>query len=159
VNQDPAADQEATAADQEAAATHHEAADQEASAYLRTTMPFTGMIGAEAVTATAEEVRLRLPWSDTLCTAGGILHGGALMALADSAGAWCAFLNVPAGAGTTTIESKTNFFRAVRAGAVEAIARPLHVGRTTIVVDTELRDADRRLVARTSQTQAVLDPR
>jgi uncharacterized protein (TIGR00369 family) len=79
------------------------------------------------------------------------------MGLADSAGATCAFLNLPEGsAATATIESKTNFLRAVIDGHVEAVARPLHVGRTTIVVDTELRDAAGRLVARTTQTQAVL---
>jgi uncharacterized protein (TIGR00369 family) len=84
-------------------------------------------------------------------------RGRADGSLADSAGALCAFLNLPEGsAGTTTIESKTNFLRAVHEGHVEAIARPLHAGRTTIVVDTELRDAAGRLVARTTQTQAVI---
>ena len=80
------------------------------------------------------------------------------MALADAAGGVCAFLNLPERAtGTTTIESKTNFLRAVRAGHVTATARPLHAGRRTIVVDTELRDDEARLVARTTQTQAVLE--
>ena len=77
------------------------------------------------------------------------------MALADTSGAWCAFLNLAEGASTTTIESKTNFLRAVRAGHVTAVSRPLHVGRTTVVIDTEVRDEDERLVARTTQTQAV----
>ena len=86
------------------------------------------------------------------------MHGGVLMALADTVGAWCAFLNLPEGAGTTTIESKTNFLRAVRGGTVQATARPLHVGRTVVVVDTEFRDDDERLVARVTQTQAVLNP-
>ena len=86
------------------------------------------------------------------------MHGGLLMTLADTVGAWCAFLNLPEGAGTTTIESKTNFLRAVRGGSVHAIARPLHVGRTVVVIDTELRDDDDRLVARVTQTQAVLGP-
>ncbi len=130
--------------------------DQEATAYLRTVMPFMERLGAETVLATPQEVRLRLRWAEERCTAGGILHGGALMTLADGAAAWCARLNVPAGDRTTTIESKTNFLRAVRGGFVEAVARPLHVGRTTIVVDTLLYDANHRLVARTSQTQAVL---
>lgn len=85
------------------------------------------------------------------------MHGGALMALADTAGALCAFLHLPDGAaGTTTIESKPNFLRAVREGHVEAIARPLHTGRSTIVIDTDLRHAEGRHVARTTQTQAVL---
>jgi uncharacterized protein (TIGR00369 family) len=84
------------------------------------------------------------------------MHGGALMSLADTAGATCAFLNLPPGAGTGTIESKTNFFRAVRDGHVDAVARPLHVGRSTIVVQTELQDAAGRRVAIVTQTQAVL---
>jgi uncharacterized protein (TIGR00369 family) len=78
------------------------------------------------------------------------------MALADSAGAACAVLNLPAGAGTATIESKTNFFRAVRDGRVVAVSRPLHVGSSTIVVETEVRDRSERLVAKVTQTQAVL---
>jgi uncharacterized protein (TIGR00369 family) len=130
--------------------------DQDATAYLRTVMPFMARLGADTILATPQEVRLRLRWADERCTAGGILHGGALMTLADGAAAWCARLNVSAGDNTTTIESKTNFLRAVRSGFVEAVARPLHVGRTTIVVDTLLYDANHRLVARTSQTQAVL---
>jgi 1,4-dihydroxy-2-naphthoyl-CoA hydrolase len=133
--------------------------DQDATAYLRTVMPFMARLGAETILATPQEVRLRLRWAEERCTAGGILHGGALMTLADGAAAWCARLNVPAGDGTTTIESKTNFLRAVRRGFVEAVARPLHVGGTTIVVDTLVYDADHRLVARTSQTQAVLPAR
>ena len=104
-----------------------------------------------------EEVEARLDWKPELCTAGGVLHGGILMALADSAGAVCAFLNLPPGARTVTIESKTNFLGAVRKGHVVARARPLHEGRTTIVVETDVFDADGRRVARTMQTQAVLD--
>jgi uncharacterized protein (TIGR00369 family) len=103
-----------------------------------------------------EAVETSLDWAPELCTAGGVLHGGVLMALADSAGAVCAFLNLPAGGRTTTIESKTNFFGAVRDGEVRARSRPLHRGRTTIVVETDLFDAAGRRVARTMQTQAVL---
>jgi uncharacterized protein (TIGR00369 family) len=104
-----------------------------------------------------EEVDATVQWAPELCTAGGILHGGVLMTLADAAGAVCAFLNLPGGARTTTIESKTNFLGAVRDGEVLARSRPLHVGRTTIVVETDLFDASGRRVARTTQTQAVLD--
>ncbi len=78
------------------------------------------------------------------------------MAFADTLGAICAFLNLPSGAATATIESKTNFFRPVRHGHVEATTRPLHTGRTTIVVQTDLCDADGRRVAQVTQTQAVL---
>jgi len=85
-----------------------------------------------------------------------VLHGGVLMALADTLGAICAYLNLPAGATTATIESKTNFFRGVRAGRISAEARPLHVGRTTIVVQTTVSDESGAAVALVIQTQAVL---
>jgi uncharacterized protein (TIGR00369 family) len=120
-------------------------------------MPFAGTLGVEVDAAAPEEVRGGLAWSPERCTAGGILHGGALMALADSLGGLCAYLNLPDGAtGTATIESKSNFFRGVSGGRVEAVSRPLHVGRTTIVVETDLRDDEGRHVARVTQTQAVL---
>jgi uncharacterized protein (TIGR00369 family) len=120
-------------------------------------MPYTATIGLELISASAAEVRGRIAWSESLCTAGGILHGAVLMGLADSAGAYCAFLNLPEGSGgTATIESKTNFFRAVSEGHVVAVSRPLHVGRTTIVVETDLFDDRDRRVARVTQTQAVL---
>jgi uncharacterized protein (TIGR00369 family) len=119
-------------------------------------MPLAGTLGIEAVSATQEEVRLRMPWRAEICTTNGILHGGALMALADSAGAACAVLNLPEGASTSTIESKTNFLRTVRQGAVTAVSRPLHAGRTVIVVQTDLLDDEGRRVAQTTQTQAVL---
>ena len=123
----------------------------------RAAMPFGATLGLEVVSASPEEVRARLRWEERLCTAGGILHGGVLMSLSDAAGAYCAFLNLPEGAsGTATIESKTNFFRAVREGHVDAVSHPLHVGRTTIVVETDLHDAAGKHVARVTQTQAVL---
>ncbi len=103
-----------------------------------------------------EEVDATIAWAPELCTGGGLLHGGVLMTLADAAGAVCAFLNLPDGARTVTIESKTNFLGAVREGEVTARARPLHVGKTTIVVETDVLDASGRRVARTTQTQAVL---
>ena len=121
-------------------------------------MPFAGRLGLRVEAATKDEVRGELEWAEELCTAGGVLHGGALMAAADSVGALCAFLNLPEGAQTTTIESKTNFLRAVREGQVHATARPLHVGRRVIVVQTDLRDDRQRLVAQVTQTQAVIEP-
>jgi 1,4-dihydroxy-2-naphthoyl-CoA hydrolase len=124
---------------------------------LHSFMPFAKTFAITVVTYTADEVRARLAWDPSICTAGGVLHGGALMALADSTGGACAFLNLPAGAaGTTTIESKTNFLRAVRDGYVESRSRPLHSGRTVIVVETDLRDDRDRLVARVTQSQLVL---
>lgn len=126
---------------------------------MLSSQPFAQALGVELVAADKEEVRFRMAWAPERCTAQGILHGGALMALADAAGATAAVLNLPEGAWTSTIESKTNFFRAVREGHVDATARPLHVGRTTIVVQTDLRDAEGRRVSLTTQTQAVLQPR
>jgi len=120
-------------------------------------VPFAAELGVEIVRLDAEEVRCRLPWAPERCTVGGALHGGAIMALADTAGALAAFLNLPDGAGgTTTISSSTNFLRAVRSGHAEAVARPLHAGRTTVVVATEVLDADGRPVATVTQAQAVL---
>ena len=121
--------------------------------------PFAALLGLEPLAADKDEVRVRMAWAPERCTAQGILHGGAVMACADATGATLAVLNLPEGAWTSTIESKTNFFRAVREGYVEAIARALHVGRTTIVVQTDIRDAEGRRVAQTTQTQAVLLPR
>lgn len=119
-------------------------------------MPLMRTLGIDVVEAGAGEVVGTMAWDADRCTIGGVLHGGAVMSLADTVGAVCAFLNLPEGATTSTIESKTNFFRAVTEGDVEAVAKPLHVGRTTIAVRTEVTDADDRLVAHVVQTQAVL---
>jgi 1,4-dihydroxy-2-naphthoyl-CoA hydrolase len=125
-------------------------------AFLHESMSLCRTLGMRAEAFTKDEVRLAMDWSDDLLTAGGALHGGALMALADATGGACAFLNLPEGAaGTSTIESKTNFLGGVRTGTVTATARPLYVGRTTIVVETELHAAG-KLVGKTTQTQAVL---
>lgn len=134
--------------------------DDEITAFIRSAMPLCAHLGITAETQTAQEVRLTLEWAPHLCTIGGLVHGGALMVLADSAGAACAFANLPDGAtGTSTIESKTNFLGGVRSGSVTAISRPLHVGGSTIVIETELRDDAGKLVGKTTQTQTVLRPR
>ena len=125
---------------------------------LLESMPFSVACGVELDAAAPEEVKARMEWSAERCTAGGILHGGALMTLADTVGGVCAFLNLPEGAVTSTVESKTNFLRAVRAGTASATCRPLHVGRQTIVLSTEIRDDAGKLVAFVTQTQAVLHP-
>ena len=119
-------------------------------------MPFAGALGVELVSASAEEVVGRLAWAPERCTSGGVMHGGALVSLADSVGAVCAFLNLPPGAGTSTVETKTNFFRPVSGGHALAVGRPLHVGRRFVTVQTDVRDDGARLVAQTTQTQAVL---
>lgn len=131
--------------------------DARATDELRRLMPLASTLGLRADVYTADQVVLSLDWTPALCTAGGILHGGVIMALADSAGGACAALNLPDGAsGTATIESKTNFLGAVREGRVSATSSPLHRGTTTIVVETEVRDASARLVAKVTQTQIVL---
>ncbi len=123
-------------------------------------IPFAPVLGIELLEAQPEIVRARLEWSPQRCTAGGIMHGGAIMALADNGGGICAILNLPEGAqGTATIESKTNFLRAVRDGGVNASTRPLHKGRTLIVVETELSDDSGKLVAKVTQTQIYHYPR
>jgi 1,4-dihydroxy-2-naphthoyl-CoA hydrolase len=119
-------------------------------------LPFADTLGITVAELTAEQASATMVWAEHLCTAGGVLHGGALMALADTVGALCAVANLPKGAGTSTIESKTNFFRAVRGGVVTATCTPLHVGRSTIVVQTTLRDDGGKPVAQVTQTQAVL---
>jgi len=119
-------------------------------------MPFAERLGLSVEAASKDEVRGSFGWTEELCTAGSVLHGGALMAAADSLGAICAYLNVPTGASTATIESKTNFFRAVRGGRISLVSTPLHVGRATIVVQTEVSDDDGQRVALVIQTQAVV---
>ena len=130
---------------------------QDITALVREFMPLCATLGIRAEEYTADHVVLTLDWAPLLCTANGILHGGAIMALADSAGGACAFLNLPGDAsGTATIESKTNFLGAVRSGTATATATPLHRGGTTIVIETSVRDANGKLVAKVTQTQMVL---
>jgi|SRR5215472_17512904 len=122
-------------------------------------MPFARHLGLELDEATADRVVARLAWAPELCTAAGVLHGGALMTLADSAGALVTFLGLPDGATTATITSSTQLLRPVTGGTVRAVAVPLHRGRTTVTAQTSLFDDDGRLVAQTTQVQAVRPPR
>jgi 1,4-dihydroxy-2-naphthoyl-CoA hydrolase len=127
---------------------------------IRDAMPFATLIGVQLLDAGPELVRGRVEWAPERCTAGEVMHGGALMSLADTCGGTCAFLNLPEGAvGTATIESKTNFLRAVREGTITATTRPLHAGRTMIVLETEIAGDDGVLVAKVTQTQAFHYPR
>jgi 1,4-dihydroxy-2-naphthoyl-CoA hydrolase len=129
----------------------------DATASLHEMVPFAATLGIEMLSSAPTEVRGRVAWAEPLCTVGGALNGGVIMALADNTGALCAFLNLPQGAGgTTTIESKTNFLRAVRDGHATAVSRPMHVGRRFVVVETDVLDDADTLVARVTQTQAVL---
>jgi 1,4-dihydroxy-2-naphthoyl-CoA hydrolase len=113
-------------------------------------------LGLRFVQTDKERVVAELLIRDDLRTVGGALHGGTLMALADTVGAAATILNLPPGAGTTTLESKTNFFAAGRAGLVRAETTPLHRGRRTMVWQTRVVDADGRLLSQTIQTQMVL---
>jgi uncharacterized protein (TIGR00369 family) len=126
---------------------------------LLRSMPLAGKLGIVLDAAAPGEVTGRLAWSPDLCTIGGILHGGTLMALADTIGAVCAFLNLPQGATTATISSSTNLLRGVRGGDVTATAQPLSTGQTVIVVRTDLHDDQGRLAAQVTQAQAVLPAR
>jgi uncharacterized protein (TIGR00369 family) len=129
-------------------------------ASLSDAMPFVALLGIELLDAEPDEVRGRLEWAPERCTAGGLMHGGAVMALADTCGGVCAFLNLPDGAhATATIESKTNFLRAVRDGAITAVTHPIHRGRTMIVVETAVTRDDGSLAAKVTQTQAFHYPR
>jgi len=119
-------------------------------------IPFASLLGIEITVASPNSVVGTLDHRADLCTTADILHGGALMSLADTTGAVCAFLNLPAGARTATLESKTNMIRAVKGGTVTATSMPVHVGRSTIVLQTEVRDESGKLVSLTTQTQTVL---
>lgn len=126
---------------------------------LRDRLPFAAHLGIELLEANPERVRGRLAWARELTTIADVMHGGALMALADTCGGVCAFLNLPEGAsGTATIESKTNFLRALRAGHATATTKPLHRGRTLIVLETEVARDDGKLAAKVTQTQVYHQP-
>jgi uncharacterized protein (TIGR00369 family) len=121
---------------------------------LRTTL--SGLLGMRVVETAPDRVVAELEIRDDLRTVGGALHGGTLMAMADTVGAIATIVNLPAGTATTTIESKTNFFAAGKAGVVRAEATPLHKGRRTMAWQTRVTDASGRLLSLTIQTQMVL---
>jgi 1,4-dihydroxy-2-naphthoyl-CoA hydrolase len=118
-------------------------------------MPFAGQLGLVLDEAGPGRVVARLDWAPHLCTSGGVMHGGVLMALADTAGALVTFLGLPEGATTATITSTSHMFRPVSGGTVRAVAVPVHRGRTTVTAQTSVYDTDERLVAQTTQVQAV----
>jgi len=116
-----------------------------------------GLLGIEFADVTPDKVVAQLAVRKDLCTIGDHLHGGAIMAFADTLGAVAAILNMPQGARTTTIESKTNFIRGVPLGArVTGEAVPVHKGRTTVVCQTTIRSEEGKLVALVTQTQLVI---
>ena len=113
-------------------------------------------LGIRFVEASRERVVAELSYRQDLTTVGGSLHGGTLMAFADTVGAAATVLNLPPGASTTTLESKTNFFAAGRSGTVRAESTPLHRGKRTMVWQTRVTDESGRLLSLTIQTQMVL---
>jgi 1,4-dihydroxy-2-naphthoyl-CoA hydrolase len=120
-------------------------------------LPFAELIGIEYIAAAPDRVVAEMVVRDDLCTRPAVLHGGAIMAFADTLGAAGTFLNLPDGAGTTTIESKTNFLGPAPLGArVRGEATPVHRGRRTQVWQTRVTTGDGRLVALVTQTQMVL---
>ena len=123
-----------------------------------TGMPFANLMGVEIVERTKARVTGRLVVREDLCTAGGILHGGAFMAFADALGAVGGFLNLPDGARTTTLESKTNFLGSAKVGTtVEGETTPLHIGRRSSVWQTRITNADGKLLALVLQTQMTVE--
>lgn len=120
------------------------------------TMPFAEHCGLRDVVGDETGVSGKADWAAERCTIGGALHGGFLMSAADTVGAMAAAMHLPPGAGTSTIESKTNFFRAVTSGEITIVSTPVHTGRSTIVIQTDITREDGKLVSRTTQTQAVL---
>jgi 1,4-dihydroxy-2-naphthoyl-CoA hydrolase len=120
-------------------------------------MPFAVLMGVTFTEADKDRVVATMVVREDLCTMGHIIHGGAIMALADTVGAAATVINLPEGAGTTTIESKTNFVGPAPAGTtVKATATPIHRGRRTQVWQTRLETDAGRLVAVVTQTQMVL---
>ena len=123
-------------------------------------LPFAKVLGLKFVAASETGVKAEMVVRPELCTRPDILHGGAVMAFADTLGAAATVLNLPEGKGTTTIESKTNFFAAIPVGEIaRAECLPLHRGKTTMVWQTRITRADGRLAAVVTQTQLVLTPR
>ena len=132
--------------------------DEKFTDLIRKIIPFCDVLGLSVISATPQRVEAIADWAEERTTVFGGLHGGYIMAIADSVGALCASQNLPEGAGTSTIESKTNFLRPVTGGTVTIVATPIHVGRTTIVVQTAITRDDGKSVSLTTQTQAVTGP-
>lgn len=124
---------------------------------LAATMPFAVQSGVEITAASPDAVIGHVDWAEARCTIGGLVHGGALMTLADSLGAVLAFLNLPEGAaGTATVSSTTSFVRGLRTGRAGGTARVIDAGRRFITVRTDVVDDDGRVLITTTQVQAVL---
>jgi 1,4-dihydroxy-2-naphthoyl-CoA hydrolase len=122
-----------------------------------TGMPFSDLMGVELTVREKTRVVGRMVVREDLCTSGGILHGGAYMAFADALGAVGGVLNLAPGARTTTLESKTNFFRGAAVGStVTGEATPLHIGRRSSVWQTRITNDEGKLMALVTQTQMTI---
>lgn len=120
-------------------------------------LPFAQLLGVEFVSAAPDRIVAELSVREDLCTRPAVLHGGAVMAFADTLGAVGTILNLPEGAGTTTIESKTNFLAPAPVGSrIIGEATPLHRGRRTMIWQTRISNREGRLLALVTQTQLVL---
>jgi len=127
------------------------------SQFVAAPLPFAKLLGLELVTVTPDRVEAVLQVREELCTRPAVLHGGAVMALADTLGAIATVANLAEGTTTTTVESKTNFFAAIPVGdTARAECTPLHRGRTTMVWQTRVTRGDGRVAALVIQTQLVL---
>ena len=120
-------------------------------------LPFAELLGIEFISAAPDKVVAEMTVREDLCTRPAVLHGGAIMALADTLGATGTIVNLPQGAGTTTIESKTNFVApAPVRPRVIGETTPIHRGRRTMIWQTRISTLEGRLVALVTQTQLVL---
>lgn len=132
--------------------------DEASGKIARTRSNFAGHLGARLVSATPERVEFEMPVTQALANNNNVLHGGAIMALADNCGGAGALMNIPAGKATTTIESKTNFIRPIRVGDMaRATTEPLHLGGTTQVWQTTVTRGDGKVAAIVTQTQMVFE--
>lgn len=119
---------------------------------------YASHLGMKLISASPERVEIHMPVTEALTNRNGVLHGGAIMSLADNAGGTATFMNLPADKSTTTIESKTNFLRPIRLGEIaRAVTEPIHRGRTTMVFQTQVSRDDGKVAAIVTQTQMVID--
>ena len=133
--------------------------DPTASSNIEDVVPMAKTLDVRTLSVSKDEIALALDWRPEITQPAGLLHGGAIMTLADTAGGALSYANLPEGStGTSTIESKTNFLAAVQSGTVTATARILKAGRSVVVIETEVTDDTGRLIAKVTQTQIVLRP-
>jgi 1,4-dihydroxy-2-naphthoyl-CoA hydrolase len=131
---------------------------EDQTAFDKAHSPYSESLGMQFLAATPDEVTLRMPVTQAMTNRNGVMHGGAIMSLADQAAGAATHLHLPPGAATTTLESKTNFLRPIRLGDIaEARPRPLHLGRTTMIWQTDILRGDGKLAAVVIQTQMVLE--